>query len=105
MPDLLRTTVMSSAGAGARLNVTFRVPAPSPALDAAEAKLTVGVVAPSLTTMSNSSEAVPPLPSSAVTLTVSVPASPLAGVPEKVRVPASKLSQDGRGESSPLVAV
>ena len=95
---------MSAVGAGERFSVTFCVPESSSAVETAWAKVTVGVVAPSLTVMLNSSDTVPPLPSSAVTLTVSVPASPLAGVPDKVRVPASKLSQDGRGESSPRVA-
>ena len=45
------------------------------------------------------------VPSLAVTLTDSVPRSAVSGVPEKVRVAAVKVSQEGRAESSDLVAV
>ena len=61
-----------------------------------------GVVA---TWMWKSSVTVPPLPSSAVTLTVTVPVSPDWGVPEKVRVLAVKLSQVGKAVPSAFVAV
>ena len=67
-------------------------------------KVIVTVGSP-VTTMSKLSEAVPPLPSLAVTFTDSVPSSAAAGVPEKVRVAASKLSQFGNAESSDSNAV
>ena len=53
--------------------------------------------------MSKVSLTVPPLPSSAVTFTVTVAA--VVAVPEKVRVPAVKVSQEGSVVPSPLVAV
>ena len=66
---------------------------------------TVGAVASAggLATMSNSSLAVSPSPSSAVTFTVSVPA--VVGVPVKVRFVALNVSQDGRALSSSRVAL
>jgi len=62
-------------------------------------------VAGALTSISNTSDTVPPLPSSAVTFTVNVPTSPAWGVPLKVRLPAVKVSQPGNALSSPWVAL
>ena len=57
------------------------------------------------TAMSKVSLTVPPLLSSAVTLTDTVPTSAAAGVPEKVRVEAVNVSQAGSAVPSDFVAV
>ena len=61
----------------------------------AMALATVGASLVLVTVMVKVSDTVPPLPSLAVTVTLTGPTSPLAGVPLKVRVLASKLSQAG----------
>ena len=59
-----------------------------------------------LATVSTKSSATEmPLPSVAVTFTLTRPTSPFAGVPEKVRVVALKLSQVGSAVPSARVAV
>ena len=92
--------------ASAKVSVMLPVASVSVAPDAG---LNVGDGAVSCTgsdtAMSKLSLTVPPLPSLAVTFTVTVPASVVSGVPEKVRVPASKLSQSGSALPSDLVAV
>ena len=55
------------------------------------------------TVMRNSSDAVAPARSVAVTLTSITPTSAFSGVPRKARLMASKLSQDG--SAAPLLRV
>ena len=55
--------------------------------------------------MSNSSLADPPLPSVAVSFTVTVPTSPAIGVPKNILLPPRKVNHDGSAAPSAFVAV
>src|SRR5688572_7453651 len=66
---------------------------------------TVGASLVFVTVSVNVSDALPPLPSVAVTRIAIAPTLALAGVPEKVRVAALKLSHAGKAEPSLRVAV
>ena len=80
--------------------------APAP-LFSSTARITVALAKAGarLTSMSKVSLTVPPLLSSAVTLTDSVPALAASGVPAKVREEAVNISHPGSAVSSDCVAV